>query len=88
MFSHEFKEAEKSKIELASVTNYELFYNLLEFMYSDWVKINVKNVFELLSLADEYGVTSFKEKAEIMLSRYVTVSTGKSRLLIIKLMIQ
>lgn len=38
----------------------------------------MKNVFELLSLADEYGVTSFKEKAEIMLSRYVTVSTGMS----------
>lgn len=35
MFSHEFKEAEKSKIVLSSVASYDLFYNLLEFMYSD-----------------------------------------------------
>jgi len=33
MFSHEFKETDKSKIVLKGVNSYELFYNLLEFMY-------------------------------------------------------
>lgn len=75
MFSHDFKEADKTKIVLKGISSYDLFYNLLEFMYSDWVKINIKNSFDMLSLADEYGVVSYKEKWEILLSKYITVTT-------------
>lgn len=62
MFSHEFKEADKNRVTLKGVASYELFYNLLEFMYSDCEKINIRNVFDMLSLADEYGVGAFKDK--------------------------
>jgi hypothetical protein len=62
MFSHEFKETDKNKISLKGVASYELFHNLLEFMYSDCMKVNIKNVFDMLSLADEYGVGAFKDK--------------------------
>ena len=75
MFSHDFKETDKTKIVLKNVASFELFWNLLEYMYSDDKPINIKNVFEMLNLADEYGVTSFKEKSEIMLSKYITIST-------------
>jgi alpha-tubulin suppressor-like RCC1 family protein len=75
MFSHDFKEADKTKIVLKGISSYDLFYNLLEFMYSDCVKINIKNSFDMLSLADEYGVVSYKEKCEILLSKYITVTT-------------
>ena len=39
------------------------------------MKINIKTSFDMLSLADEYGVVSFKEKCEILLSKYITVTT-------------
>ena len=32
-------------------------------------------MFEVLSLADWFGVTSFKDKADILLSKYITVNT-------------
>jgi len=35
MFSNDFREADKSKIVLKGVSSYDLFYNLIEFMYSD-----------------------------------------------------
>ncbi len=50
MFSHEFKESE-GEIKIEDVS-YDLFMNLLEFMYSDAMKINLKTVFDVLSLAD------------------------------------
>lgn len=63
MFSHDFRESEKSKIILKGVvSNESIFYDLLEFMYCDSIKINLKNIFDMLSLADEYGVASYKEK--------------------------
>ncbi len=75
MFSHEFREADKNKVTLMGVSSYELFYNLLEFMYSDCIKINIRSVFDTLSLADEYGVSSFKDKCELLLSKYITITT-------------
>ena len=75
MFSYDFKEADKNKVVLKDVVSFDLFYNLLEFMYSDMTRINVKNVFDMLSLAEEYGVASYKEKCEILLSKYITIST-------------
>ena len=75
MFSHDFKESDKTKIVLKNIASFEMFCNLLEYMYSDDKPINIRSVFDMLNLADEYGVTSFKEKWEIMLSKYVTVST-------------
>ena len=75
MFSHDFKESDKTRITLKSIPSYTLFYSLIEFMYSDSLKINIKNIFDMLSLADEYGVSSYKEKAEILLSKYITVNT-------------
>lgn len=62
MFSHDFKETDKAKIVLKNIASFELFCNLLEYMYSDEKPINIRNVFDMLNLADEYGVTSFKEK--------------------------
>jgi len=32
-------------------------------------------MFEILSLADWFGVTSYKEKSDILLSKYITVNT-------------
>lgn len=72
MFNHDFKESDKNKIVLKDISSFELFYNLLEFMYSDMTKINIRNVFDMLSLAEEYGVASYKEKCEILLSKYIT----------------
>ena len=57
MFNHDFTESAKDKVILRDVSSFELFYNLLEFMYCDSTKINVRNAFDMLSLSEEYGVT-------------------------------
>lgn len=75
MFSYDFKESEKNKIVLKNVASFELFCNMLEYMYSDEKPISIRNIFDMLSLADEYEVTCFKEKCEILLSKYIIIPT-------------
>ena len=48
---------------------------LLRFIYCDDIEIDIKNVFDILSLADRFNVVSFKDKCDVLLSKYVTVNT-------------
>lgn len=73
MFAHEYKESE-GEIKLHDIP-YELFMNLLEFMYSDQINLNLRLMFDLLALADWFGVQSFKEKSDILLTTYISVNT-------------
>ena len=50
MFSHEYKEAQ-GEITLQDIS-YELFIVLLEYIYSDQIAINLKQIFDILALAD------------------------------------
>jgi len=49
--------------------------NLLEFIYSDQIQLNLRLMFDLLALADWFGVTSFKDKSDILLSQHISVTT-------------
>ena len=50
MFQHQFEETEKNQIKIEDV-NYDHFFKLLQFMYSDGLEIDVRLVFDILSVS-------------------------------------
>ena len=74
MFNSSYKESGTTSITLEDV-QIDLFENLLEFMYSDSIQINLKTVFDVLSLADRFGMNSFKMKCDILLSQHININT-------------
>jgi len=47
----------------------------LRHIYCDQLKVESKYIYELLSLADRFSVSSFKKKCEQILAQYITVDS-------------
>lgn len=67
-FSHDFTEKDTRIVQFNNDVPYDFFLMFLRHMYSDSCKVETKYIYELLSLADRFNVTSFKRKVEQLLA--------------------
>ena len=73
-FSHDFAEKD-SRVATYNDVPHDFFLMFLRHVYSDHVKIESKYIYELLSLADRFNVSSFKRKGEQILAQQIQVES-------------
>lgn len=73
-FSNDFAEKESRVITYTDVP-YDTFMMFLQHIYSDNVRIDVRSMYELLSLADRFEVSSFKKHCEQVLAQNITIKS-------------
>lgn len=76
LLSHEFRETEQRVVNFTSSEDgigFESFMLMLKHIYSDAVRVETRQIYEMLSLADRFGVNSIKKKCENILAQYISV---------------
>ena len=72
--SHEYREQEESKVVLDDVS-YDTFVMILKYIYNDTIPIDMKLIYDILSLVDRFGFDDLKQKCEYSLTQYINVDT-------------
>lgn len=76
LFSHDFSEKDLRVVNFNdSELSYDQLLNLLRHVYSDNIKIESKNIYDLLQLADRYDILSIKRKCEYLFAQHISVDT-------------
>jgi hypothetical protein len=74
LLSHDFRETEQRVVNFQEEgVSFESFMLMLKHIYSDTFRVETKQVYDMLSLADRFGVTCIKKKCENILAQYISV---------------
>ena len=72
LFSHDFLEKEARTVNFTGLP-FDGVMTLLKHLYSDSPRVDTKQLYDLLSLADRFTVPSIKKKCEHILAQCITV---------------
>jgi len=76
LFTHDFSEKEQRIVDFNdSGISYDHLMQLLKHIYSDFVKIDSKYIYDLLQLADRYDIQCIKRKCEYIFAQHISVET-------------